>query len=749
MLSKATGWLAGLILSSTLALQAMAAPDPQAGQLLLTGAEDAAVHLDTAIALQIQGLEAEVVMTQRFQNQSDQWVDGVYVFPLAESSAVTSLHMRVGERVIIGEIQERQQARARFEVARASGQKATLVEQHRPNLFRQELANIAPGETVEIRLGYSQAVIYSGGQFRLSLPTTLTPRYIPGNPGSPESGPVHASPSGWALPTDQVTDAPWITPPQRPVGVDAILNPLTLTGVLKPGAVLAHIDSATHGLTVGQHAAETEYHFQLENGPVSMDRDVELSWTPVPDPEPVVLAFSEAWQNEVYLQLLLMPPPVLETQQRLSRELVLVVDTSGSMAGTSIVQARESALMALERLQPDDRFNVLLFDSSTRSIFDGAVPATDANLHRARSVLQSMQASGGTEMFPALSRALAHPPTGDHLQQIVFVTDGSVGNEAALLELIYNDLGNARLFMVSIGSAPNHFFMRRAAEFGRGSYTDIAQLAQVRDRMGELLKKLESPLVTDLQIHWPWNVDMYPERMPDLYWGQPLRVVARVIDVEHADQPLPRPLCIRAESKLSGHLVERRRVDQVGRQHDSCNGKAEVHRHAARQGTCIAAHQDVPLRVAGRQGDVEWLETGLGRGIQDQQVVLEFFVEQQVLLALAELDRRAGRGVGICVEVVDLLSVEAVGVDFLVQDARRDQEVVGDLPGERQPPAPARAAVDVLAARAALAKRIDEAGVLRHVADRPERGPAVRQGQVDHGVVERESNVPGERSGWR
>lgn len=528
MLSKATGWLAGLILSSTLALQAMAAPDPQAGQLLLTGAEDAAVHLDTAIALQIQGLEAEVVMTQRFQNQSDQWVDGVYVFPLAESSAVTSLHMRVGERVIIGEIQERQQARARFEVARASGQKATLVEQHRPNLFRQELANIAPGETVEIRLGYSQAVIYSGGQFRLSLPTTLTPRYIPGNPGSPESGPVHASPSGWALPTDQVTDAPWITPPQRPVGVDAILNPLTLTGVLKPGAVLAHIDSATHGLTVGQHAAETEYHFQLENGPVSMDRDVELSWTPVPDPEPVVLAFSEAWQNEVYLQLLLMPPPVLETQQRLSRELVLVVDTSGSMAGTSIVQARESALMALERLQPDDRFNVLLFDSSTRSIFDGAVPATDANLHRARSVLQSMQASGGTEMFPALSRALAHPPTGDHLQQIVFVTDGSVGNEAALLELIYNDLGNARLFMVSIGSAPNHFFMRRAAEFGRGSYTDIAQLAQVRDRMGELLKKLESPLVTDLQIHWPWNVDMYPERMPDLYWGQPLRVVARV-----------------------------------------------------------------------------------------------------------------------------------------------------------------------------------------------------------------------------
>ncbi len=528
MLSKTTGWLAGLILNSMLALQAMAAPDPQAGQLLLTGTEAAAVHLETAIALQVQGLEAEVVMTQRFQNQSDEWVDGVYVFPLAESSAVKSLQMRVGERVIVGEIQERQQARAQFEAARTSGQKATLVEQHRPNLFRQELANIAPGETVEIRLGYSQSVTWSSGQFRLRLPTTLTPRYIPGITTAPEPGPMDASLSGWAPATDQVNDAPWITPPQRPVGADRILNPLTLTGVLKPGTVLAHIDSETHALAVEQNGSALEYHFQLVDGPVSMDRDVELSWTAVTGSEPVVLAFTETWQDAAYLQLLLMPPPALEARERLPRELVLVVDTSGSMAGMSIVQARESALMALERLQPTDRFNVLLFDSTTRSIFDESVPATAANLDRARLVLQGMQASGGTEMFSALSRALAHSPKEEHLQQIVFVTDGSVANEAALLALIHKQLGKARLFMVAIGSAPNHFFMRRAAAFGRGSFTDIAQLAQVRERMGELLKKLESPLITDLQIHWPWDVDMYPERVPDLYWGEPLRVVARV-----------------------------------------------------------------------------------------------------------------------------------------------------------------------------------------------------------------------------
>jgi Ca-activated chloride channel family protein len=223
-------------------------------------------------------------------------------------------------------------------------------------------------------------------------------------------------------------------------------------------------------------------------------------------------------------------PPQGDTQretqpaQPLTREVIYIIDTSGSMAGTSIRQAKQALLLALERLRPGDRFNVIAFNSVTDQLFSSAVPADSYNLQQARRYVNGLQANGGTEMLPALRTALKQQETSG-VRQIIFLTDGSVGNEAALFSLIHQRLGDSRLFTIGIGSAPNSHFMSKAAEFGRGTFTYIGDTSQVQNQMAALFQKLESPLMTDLAIDsGNAAVEIYPARLPDLYQGEPLIV---------------------------------------------------------------------------------------------------------------------------------------------------------------------------------------------------------------------------------
>lgn len=514
-----------------------------AGSLVFEGGE-AALHLGTEVEMTVKGLHAEVEVRQRFRNNSDGWVNATYTYPMADDSAVNRLKMVIGERIIEGEIQEKEKARATFERAKAAGQRTTLVEQQRPNLFRQQVANIGPGETIEIRIGYSQSVTYDSGEFRLRMPMTLTPRYIPGvsQQPLPESAQLMPRSSGWALPTDTVLDAHLITPPQRYAGEGEILNPISISIELQTGFELAQVDSATHKIAVKQ-TPQGHRQIRFADDKVSMDRDFELTWRPEIGQEPVAALFHDRWRGEDYVQLLLMPPQQMQSGQVLPREMLLVIDVSGSMGGTSIEQARQSALLALDKLAPSDRFNIIVFSSNASQLFDRAVDASAGNIDQARRYIQSLQANGGTEMLSALQLAFAHKALESHLQQIVFVTDGSVGNEAQLLDYVQRKAGSARLFTVAIGSAPNRYFLRRAADMGRGSLTEIAEIGQVAERMKDLLAKLQKPVVSDIQLDWPQPVQMFPRQVPDLYWGEPLLVTAKLP---------PWPLRASAQLSISG-----------------------------------------------------------------------------------------------------------------------------------------------------------------------------------------------------
>jgi Ca-activated chloride channel family protein len=233
-----------------------------------------------------------------------------------------------------------------------------------------------------------------------------------------------------------------------------------------------------------------------------------------------------------YVLALVTPPAVADTQKEPPpREIVFVIDNSGSMGGTSITQAKASLLFALDRLKPHDRFNVIRFDHTMEAVFGDTVAADTDNIGRARTFVSAIQARGGTEMVPPMKAALTdrRGDTSPYLRQVVFLTDGEIGNEQELFDTIAAMRGRSRVFMVGIGSAPNSFLMTRAAEIGRGTYTHIGSVDQVQERMRELTEKLESPAVTGLTARYSAGaMDATPDPLPDLYRGEPVVIAARI-----------------------------------------------------------------------------------------------------------------------------------------------------------------------------------------------------------------------------
>ncbi len=486
--------------------------------------------LATEVEIGIGGVSARVTVLQRFKSTSPDWLEGVYVFPLPDTAAVDFMRMSVGGRTIEGRVAERRQAKKEFDRARDSGRRASLVEQERANVFTASVANIAPGEEIEVRLGYAQTVERDAAGFRLRFPMVVGPRYIPGLP-------LVAS-AGGAAATNRVPDADRISPPVAHPSAGPI-NPVEIAVKLDPGFPVARVNSPFHAIDSKQQVDGT-WRIALADGAVPADRDFELEWFPTPSAEPLARVFAETEADGRYVLLTVMPPVAAAAATpsatadapapSLPREAVFVVDTSGSMHGESIVQAKQALALALARLRPTDMFNVIEFNSRARRLFARAEPAAPEFLRRAQAWVGQLKAEGGTEMRQALDLALDGNTDPSRLRQIVFLTDGAVGDDEALLQQVRGRLGDSRLFTIGIGSAPNGYFMRKAAEVGRGSAVFIGKPEQVAERMELLFRRLEHPAVTDLAVRWPGNAaaDALPDPLPDLYAGEPVVVAAKL-----------------------------------------------------------------------------------------------------------------------------------------------------------------------------------------------------------------------------
>jgi len=483
--------------------------------------------LSQRVNIKVSGITARVVVEQRFINSRESWLEAVYVFPLPDESSVDHLRLRIGERQIAGKIMEKKEARKTHEKAKREGRKSSLLSQNRPNIFTTRVANIGPGEEVTVEIEYQQTVRFADNVFSLSFPMVVGPRYIPGQPlvDLIESS-VGVSSTGWAVDTDQVPDASQITPPVDLTGQTENLVELTID--LAAGIPLARVESLYHGIE-SEEIEEDHYSIRLTSG-VKADRDFVLEWQSKSTELVKAALFAESGEkNNQYMLLMLMPPQVATTIP-VPREVVLVLDISGSMAGTSIEQAKAAIFTALQSLRPSDRFNIVVFNNSARTLFMESKPADQSHLQTANRFINSLAAEGGTEMKAALLRALDGSSHHERLRQVVFLTDGAVGNEDELFELIAKRLGDSRLFTVGIGSAPNSHFMTRAASMGRGTFTYIGKHTEVKEKMVNLFAKLEHPVISDLQLNLTGNasdIEIYPSPLPDLYAGEPLMLAIR------------------------------------------------------------------------------------------------------------------------------------------------------------------------------------------------------------------------------
>ncbi|MEO8183170.1 MAG: VIT domain-containing protein, partial [Deltaproteobacteria bacterium] len=359
--------------------------DAHAGALVFYDDEDdesgwLAPQVSNHVEIEVTGLIARAKVEQSFENLSEEVVHALYVFPLPETAAVDGLTLWVGKRRIVGEIRERQAAQRSFEAAKRQGKKASLVEQERPNLFSTRVANIAPGEIVTVELHYQQDVRYDSGTFSLEFPATLTPRYLPVPQLS--QGP-RAQPNA--------VSASHINPP---FAIDGDGPTLELKVRLDAGFPLQRITSPSHRLTLDRSAGAA-VKVELEDGDVLADRDFRLEWAPAPSRAPSSAVFEEEFGGDRYALVMLLPPdPALDAEQRIPRETTFIIDTSGSMSGTSIEQARRALASGLGELLPADRFNVVEFNSNATRLFSESVPATPDNVQRALRWVRKLQADG-------------------------------------------------------------------------------------------------------------------------------------------------------------------------------------------------------------------------------------------------------------------------------------------------------------------------------------------------------------------
>jgi len=474
--------------------------------------------LDTEVTIAITGIVARTRVKQSFYNPGDGWVEGVYIFPLPEGAAVDHLRMLVGDRIIEGQIREREKARAAYESAKRSGVKASLVEQQRPNIFTTSVANIGPEETVEIVIELQDVVRYDSGEMRLRFPTVVAARHGAAGDDDTEGDPAHEPDSDpVAFLTQAVERASEAT------------NFFSMDIDLDPGFPLRALYSPTHAIDT-REVGDGIHHVRLSETLSPTDRDFVLAWAPRLGDEPQAAVFSEEIDGDTYI-LLMMVPPLDEAvvAQAPTREVILVIDTSGSMYGPSIEQAKLALQIGLDQLRPSDWFNVIEFNDEARLLFPASTTATAANLDTARAFVDGLRADGGTDIAAALAQALETAPTAADLRQVIFMTDGAVGNEAEIFAYVEEHLGTSRLFTIGIGAAPNAHFMRKAAEFGRGTFTFIARPEDVSAAMDALFAKIERPALTNLRVDWDEDeADAWPAPIPDLYAGEPLIVSARL-----------------------------------------------------------------------------------------------------------------------------------------------------------------------------------------------------------------------------
>jgi Ca-activated chloride channel family protein len=499
-----------------------------------------ALPIDITANVEISGLMAYAQIKQVFINPYNIELEGKYQFPLPESAAIKHLTVKVADKEIIGQIMEKKAAKAVYKKAKRQGKKASLVQQQRANLFTNNIANIPAQSTVVVTLSFIMPVTFIDDELTINLPLAMTPRYQPVNY---QQSPAEQSSN---FMTSQSRIAKETTSIGNTSNIPALnfnaehLNVLAKSQVsvninLNAGVAISSVRSVSHEINTKElNSQQSSYLITLSKAHALANRNFNLTWKLAPNQQPQVSSFTEQVDDE-YFTLLTFFPPRVEQTAVFARDIIFIIDTSGSMQGSSMSQAKSSLQHAISLLNSQDSFNIIAFSDSVDLLFSKTQMVTHSNINQAQQFIEHLQADGGTEMYRPLSQALVMAKNSEQstqaIRQVVFITDGAVANEFELMQLLDGAQDNFRLFTVGIGAAPNGYFMKKAAQFGRGSYVFIQNNHDVQASISTLMTKISQPAVSNIQLMFDSKihsqVDVYPKRITDLYLGEPMQVAIK------------------------------------------------------------------------------------------------------------------------------------------------------------------------------------------------------------------------------
>lgn len=464
---------------------------------------------NTAVKAVINGVIAEVKVTQHYANMGTGPINARYIFPASTRAAVHGMRMMVGEEVVVAEIKERQTAKKEFNEAKASGQSASLLEQQRPNVFSMEVANIMPSETVTIELHYSELLIPEDGQYAFVYPTVVGPRYST----IPESG---------ADDHHLWLQNPYLTSEEEPT------SQFTMEVVLAAGLPLQQVACDTHATDVTWES-EAQARINLaESETHGGNRDFVLDYRLTGDQIHSGLMLYEG-EDENFFMLMVQPPERISPDTIPPREYIFVVDVSGSMHGFPLDTAKTLLDRLISSLRPTDSFNVILFAGAANVLAPRSLAANPANIQAALEHIDRQHGGGGTELYRAIKKGLDLPRTEGQSRTMVVVTDGYIAAEKEVFGLISENLNKNNVFAFGIGSGVNRYLIEGLAKAGQGEpfvVTDPQSAPTIAKRFQDYI---QAPLLTGINVDFS-NFDAYdlePEVSADLFAQRPLVICGK------------------------------------------------------------------------------------------------------------------------------------------------------------------------------------------------------------------------------
>jgi len=509
----------------------------------------------TDVKAEVSGFLSRVTVTQEFENNFPNKIEAVYKFPLPDAAAVDDMTMVIGERVVKGKILRREEAQATYTAAKQEGRIASLLNQEQANIFTQQVANILPGQNIRITISYVETLQYEDGSYEWTFPMVVAPRYVPA--------------------TDQQTDSSPTSPTNAPVETRGG-HDISLEIDLDAGVPIVAVNSQSHETEV-QQLNEKRAVVRLKDRATIPNKDFLLTYRVAGDNinDAVLTHRSE---RGGFFTLILQPPQRVAVEDVTAKELVFVLDTSGSMSGFPIEKAKETMDLALSTLNPNDTFNLITFAGDTAILFPEPVPATRQNLQKAKKFLASQEGNGGTEMMKAIKAALDPSDSQQHVRIACFLTDGQVGNEAEIIAEVQKH-PNARVFAMGFGPAPNRSLLDKMSQYGRGEVNYISEVGNTSAVARVFSDRVRSPLLTDISIEWSDLpvTEIYPKRIPDLFSARPLVISGRYtkggkgsiwLKGKMAGQDFVREIPVELPEKETDHdvlasLWARRRIDDL------------------------------------------------------------------------------------------------------------------------------------------------------------------------------------------